>query len=225
MRIVPFSCSVAIPTSELRMFECSDRVLVPRCMESYTPLTILKMSNSLKEEITGCVHDIHDGSSDTIYVPSWMFYRMSLCYDISVLVVKPERCTHLQLRPHRADRFRGVEAVVALNKALLNYKTLTRHTRILIDMNPPEHITVELMHPEQHKTCFIHNCGDMDVSVLPPLEPETSYAYGLAPRELRIPFVGPGHTVGSSNYVRPESQEDLAKRMVLAAQTRMTHCD
>jgi hypothetical protein len=223
MRIIPFSFCPAVPTSELVAFECSDRILVPRCMESYTPLTIICLTNVLKEEITGCVHGVHDGPTDTIYVPSWMFYRMALSYDIGISVVKAERCTHLQLRPHRADRFTG--AVAALNKALLNYKTLTRHTRILIDMNPPEFITVELMHPEQHKTCFIHNCGDMDVSVLSPLGPETSYAYGVLPRETRIPFVGRGHTVGSSDYVRPESQEDLAKRMVTAAQSRTHHCD
>ena len=171
MRILPYSSCKAVPTSELMMYECSDRLLVPRSMESYTPLTILMIENFLKETVVGCVYQVHEIEAEVIYAPSWMFYQLSICYDVRVSIIPPVRCTHLRLQPHRPDRFTTPDAVSLLNKALLNYKSVTQHTRILIQMNPPEHVTVELTHPERYKTCFLHESEDIQVTILMPVMP------------------------------------------------------
>lgn len=225
MRVAPFSACPTIPTVNLSSYECSDRLLLPSVMESYTVNTILMLCNALKEEIIGCVFGCHEGDVETIYVPSWMFYKLSLSYDITVSTMKALKCTHIQIRPHRGDCLKREGGVRLLNKALLNYKTLTQNTRIPVDLNPPEMITIELMYPERFKTCFVWNCGDISLTVLPPLEEvEEASSFLVRPvkRSVKIPFMGPGHRFAVvEGYVPVSSDEDVTKRMVEAAKRRM----
>jgi hypothetical protein len=117
------------------------------------------------------------------------------------------------------------EGVRLLNKALLNYKTLTQNTRIPVNLDPPEMISIELLYPERFKTCFVFNCGDIGLTVLPPLEEmELASSFLVRPvkRSLRIPFMGPGHRFPAvEGYVPILSDEEVTKRMMDAAKRRM----
>jgi hypothetical protein len=225
MRVVPFSACPTIPTADLSSFECSDRLLLPSVMESYAVNTILLLSNAMKEEIVGCVHGLHEGDVRTIFIPSWMFYQLTLSYDMTVSTMKALKCTHIQLRPHRGDCLKG--GLRRLNIALLNYKTLTQNTRIPVDLNPPEMISIELMMPERFKTCFVFNCGDIGLTVLPPLEEvETASSFLVRPvkRSGFIPFMGAGHRFPAvEGYIPVSSDEDVTKRMMEAAKRRIKH--
>ena len=225
MRVVPFSACPTIPTADLSSFECSDRLLLPSVMESYTVNTILLLTNAMKEEIVGCVHGLHEGDVGTIYIPSWMFYQLTLSYEMTVSTMKALKCTHIQLRPHRGDCLKREGGLQLLNKALLNYKTLTQNTRIPVNLDPPEMISIELMMPERFKTCFVYNCGDIGLTVLPPLEEvETASSFMVRPvkRTGFIPFIGPGHRFPAlEGYVPVCSDEEVTKRMVEAAKRRM----
>ena len=181
------------------------------------------LSNAMKEEIIGCVFDCHEGDMETIYIPSWMFYQLTLSYEITVSTMKALKCTHIQIRPHRVDCLkRGLRH---LNLALLNYKTLTQGSRIPVNVDPPEMITIELMMPERFKTCFVFNCGDIGLSILPPLEEvEELSSFRVRPlkRSAFIPFMGPGHRFAAiEGYVPVSSDEDATRRMVEAAKRRM----
>jgi len=216
----------------MRIFECSDRILLPKSQSHVAecPNTILSLSNSLNEDITGTVYDIHDINSDTIYVPSWMFTSLTVSDNITITYVKPIKCTHIQLRLHRTDFFKREGASRLLNCALTHYKTLTQKTKILIDMDPPEYMSVELMAPERHKTFFVYNCGDIQLSLLPPRkyieeEPECPFLVSRpAQKDLRIPFQGVGHTFAIPvGYVSPTSNADVMNRMKEAAIKRIKH--
>jgi len=225
MRVVPFSACSTIPTSDLANYECSDRLLLPSVMESYTKNTILVITNALKEEIIGCVFGLHEGDVGTIFIPSWMFYRLSLSYEITVATMKALKCTHIQIRPHRGDCLKRDGGLRLLNKALLNYRTLTQATRIPVNLDPPEMISIELMFPERFKTCFVYNCGDIGLTVLPPLE-EVEEASSFLVRPVKrtgfIPFVGLGHRFPAlEGYVPVSSDEEVTRRMVEAAKRRM----
>ena len=86
-------------------------------------------------------------------------------------------------------------------------------------------ISIELMMPERFKTCFVYNCGDIGLTVLPPLE-EMELASSFMVRPIKrsgfIPFMGPGHRFAAvEGYTPVSSDEDVTKRMMEAAKRRM----
>jgi len=205
MKVVPFPFCPTVPPTELIHYECSDRLLVPTGLfESYSlPYILLHLSNSKGETLSGCVHGKHDAGDDVIFVPSWMFYRLTVSTDIVVTSLKLVRCRHIQLKPPTDAFFKRAGAMSMLNAALLNYKTLTRFTRILIPMGsgaPPEFVAIELLHPESCATVFTYNVGDVGLSILPSVESdlrESDFSYKPRPCAPIIPFVGERYRVGT----------------------------
>ena len=110
-----------------------------------------------------------------------------------------------------------------LNAALLNYKTLTRFTRILIPMGsaaPPEFVAIELLHPESCATVFTYNVGNVGLSILPSVESdlrESDFSYKPRPCAPIIPFVGARYTFDGCP---PKDESDIGALVLEAALRR-----
>jgi hypothetical protein len=155
-----------------------------------------------------------------MFVPSWMFYRLTVTTDIVVTSLKQVRCRHIQIKPPTDAFFKRAGAMSMLNAGLLNYKTLTRFTRILIPMGSgaPEFVAIELLLPESCATVFTYNVGDVELSILPSVESdirESDFSYKPRACAQIIPFVGERYRVGTG-----VDEPTTLSRLVLEATLR-----
>jgi len=210
MRLVPFPFYSALSQSDLAAFECSDRIVVPKSLYYLHrfPTSVLRLANTTGESVGGCLHGFHAIDDTSLYVPSWMF---SMFTDpvVSVSSLPSVPCETIQVLPPFDDFFRGEGAIAAFNRALLGYKSLTQHTRILVLMGSvPQWIRIELLHPATPGTLVLHNVEKVFLSILSNKKESTGYSL-LNKAANYIPYSGMGRAVKAGNASAATATEDV----------------
>jgi hypothetical protein len=210
MRLVPFPFHSALSQSDLPAYECSDRIVVPKSLYYlYSfPTSVLRLANTAGETVGGCLHGFHAVDEVSLYVPSWMFAMFT---DPTVFVVSLPSvpCETIQVLPPSDDFFRGEGAIAAFNRALLGYKSLTQHTRILVLVGSvPQWVRIELLHPATPDTVVIHNVGNVSLSILSNKKESPGYSL-LTKAANYIPFSGRGRVV-KAGITATAAAEDAA---------------
>ena len=218
MRLLPFPFYSVLSPTDLRLCECSDRIVVPKALqEGYNkPDVLLHISNAAGESVGGVLHGVHDGDDQLVFVPSWMFYHFTTHDDVVLTSIPSVPCEHIQLRPSSDGALRKDGTMDAFQAALQPYKTLTQNTRILVGTDPPMTVGIELLHPATPYTLLVHQVGTVSLTILP-AKTETPFLYRSPDR--RIPFVGRSHTLGGETA--SEDADTCRARMVSAASRRV----
>ena len=203
MRIQPFSTCRIIEPSHLINLECSDHILIPLTFQQaldYKQYDLLLLTDVRGKSIHGTLFGGHECDDLTVYVPMWMFLHLDIPSHITISQAPKRECRMLQVKPHHAAFSKRPDYIQKLNAALMNYGSLTQFTKIplLID-DEVQFVTIELLFPEKYKTCFLRECGTVQLQTLPPLELEEvppAYLLNTTGTMLRIPFTGRGYMVG-----------------------------
>lgn len=204
MNLQPFSFLKTLSKEELPSFECSDRIVFPKLFYEtmgFAENDLIILHNKRNQSITGTLFGIQDISPNTIFVPTWMIQHMSLLDNIVVAHATKHRCITIQLKPHSQTFSKRPDFVPQLNKAIMNYRSLTKKTRIplLIEDNL-EFLTIEAILPSKHETFFVYGCGSVNIQILECVECEKSkLTYLFSSKEFDNPpiaFVGKGYTCG-----------------------------
>jgi hypothetical protein len=196
MRLVPFPFYSALSQTDLAAYECSDRIVVPKSLYYlYSfPTSVLRLATTGGESVGGCLHGFHAIDETSLYVPSWMF-AMFTDPVVSVSSLPSVPCDTIQVLPPSDDFFRGEGAIAAFNQALLGYKSLTQHTRILVMVGSvPQWVRIELLHPATPATVVIHNVGNVSLSILSNKKESVGYSLLNKPANY-IPYSGMGRVV------------------------------
>lgn len=204
MRIQPIVCFPEIDNAAIVFFECSDRFLFPKTYFEglgYTPHTLVTIANVRRQEIIGAIFGVHEFDDVTIYVPSWLFSKMDIHENVEIGSITKKKCHVIQIKPHNSAFVRNPDFLKLVQLGLTQYFSLTQNTRIPLKVNDSiEYITIALMLPEQNKTCFIYNSGNVSLQILDPLETEEApleYLYNTSSSRALVPFPGAGHALGS----------------------------
>jgi len=217
MRLLPFPSYSALSPHDIRLYECSDRIVIPKAVhEGYNkPNALLHISNAAGESVGGVLHGAHEGDDQHVFVPSWMFHHFKT-HDAFVLTSIPSvPCEHIRLRPSADGALLKDGTMNAFQAALQPYKTLTQNTQILVGTDPPMTVGIELLHPATPHTLLVHCVGTVTLTILP-AKAETPFLY-KSPVS-RIPFVGQSHVLGGEKT--SEDAETCRARMVSAASRR-----
>lgn len=219
MRLVPFPFYTAIETNDLAAYECSDRIVVPKSLYYlYSfPTSVLHLANASGESVGGGLHGFHSVDETTLYVPSWMFARFTIP-EVSLASVSPVPCQTIQVLPPSDSFFKEEGAIAAFNRALLGYKTITQHTRILLDMGGPVFIQIELLHPRTPDTLVLHNVESVSLAILPVVPNSTGFSV-LTRQPSHIAFSGRGLSIKPGAN---ETAEICRARMKDAAMKRIS---
>lgn len=225
MRVQPFSVCSIVEKNYLISLECSDRILIPRSFQQaleYKQYDLLLLTDVRGKSIHGTLFGVHECDDLTLYVPTWLFHQLDVPSHITVSQAPKRVCRMIQVKPHLVAFSKRPDYIAKLNAALMNYGSLTQFTKIPLQVDSEiQYATIELIFPEKNKTCFIHNCGSIQLQTLPPLETEEAPpAYLLNTKEplSRIPFTGRGFLLGPSNAAL--SDADAAAAAAAAARAR-----
>ena len=218
MRLLPFPFYSVLSPTDLRIHECSDRIVVPKALyDDYSkPGALLHISNGVGESVGGVLHGAHDGDDQLVFVPSWMFYHFKTHDDVVLTTIPSVPCEHIQLRPPTVGALVKDGTMDAFQAALQSYKTLTQNTRILVGTDPPMTVGIELLHPATPHTLLVHQVGTVSLTILS-AKTETPFLYKSPVRN--IPFVGRSHTLGEGTA--SEDADTCRARMVSAASRRI----
>ena len=226
MRVQPFSVCTIVEKEHLVSLECSDRILIPQSYLlalEYKQYDLLLLTDVRGKSIHGTLFGVHECDDLTVYVPTWMFCQLDVPSHITVSHAPKRTCRMIQVKPHLLAFSKRSDYITKLNLALMNYGSLTQFTKIPLHVdNEIQYVTIELMFPEKYKTCFIYNCGSIQLQTLPPLElEESSPVYLLNTKEpvSRIPFTGRGFLLGPSGAAA--SDTDAAVAAATAARARL----
>jgi len=219
MYLLPFPLYSVLPQNDLLTYECSDRIIVPKSLyDIYCDKhAILRVENTKGESASGTLHGAHDGDASHLFVPSWMFYRFTT-HVVALSSLPSIPCKHIELRPPTDDYFKRPGALTTFQAALLNYKTLTQHTQILVGTDPPVSVAVVLLHPPTPTTLLVFNVGEVGLTILPPLRMDSPFLYRHPDPVHRIPFVGQGNTLTLMDV--KEDAETCRAKMRAAAKNR-----
>lgn len=213
MRLVPFPFYSALSQTDLAAYECSDRIIVPSSLYYLHrfPTSVLRLANTGGESVGGCLHGFHAIDEASIYVPSWMF-AMFTDPVVFVASLPSVPCETIQVLPPSDDFFRGEGAIAAFNRALLGYKSLTQHTRILVVVGSvPQWVRIELLHPATPTTVVIHNVGTVSLSILS--NKKESVGYSLLNKAANyIPYSGMGRVLKATAATATATAEDEGTR-------------
>jgi hypothetical protein len=166
---------------------------------------ILVITNEYEQSITGTVYGTHTLDDTTIYVPSWMHASLHVHSGLRVKQIAPRSCVCIRMRPYSERFMDGDGALEKFNNALLNYKTLTRHTRILLNLDPPQYVKVDGFVPEKGNTFYVYNCGNVELVLLKPRSREQRERprFLFSPASSRdesevFAFCGASHVLGTA---------------------------
>ena len=221
MRLVPFPFYSALSHSDLAAYECSDRIVAPSSLYYLHrfPTSVLRLANTGGESVGGCLHGFHAIDETSLYVPSWMF-AMFTDPVVFVASLPSVPCDTIQVLPPSDDFFSGEGAIAAFNRALLGYKSLTQHTRILVLVGSvPQWVRIELLHPATPATVVLHNVGTVSLSILSNKKESSGYSL-LNKAANYIPYSGMGRVVKVTAAAAAEDAEACRARMREAAAKR-----
>ena len=217
MRLVPFPFYSALSQTDLAAYECSDRIVAPSSLYYLHrfPTSLLRLANTGGESVGGCLHGFHAIDETSLYVPSWMF-AMFTDPVVFVASLPSVPCDTIQVLPPSDDFFREEGAIAAFNQALLGYKSLTQHTRILVLVGSvPQWIRIELLHPATPATVVLHNVGTVHLSILS--NKKESSGYSLLNKVANyIPFSGMGRVLKGAATAEDEGESKGIPRARMA---------
>ena len=235
MYVEPFTIHSALERSDLLQYECSDRILLPQSFATEMMVCLndlLVLTNSKHQCVYGTFYGTHTDDPTVIYIPSWMVYSLDILHSITVAHLPKTRCSALQLQPHSAAFRNHPNFYKLLNTALFNYRSITQKQRIpLLVENKIEYLTIEGIYPEDISTCFVYNCGKVDIQIVEPLENEKPVpSYLFNPRQSKTPivFIGPSRMLGGGmvpTRIPPQkaAADAAKKRCALIAAGKKTY--
>lgn len=221
MRAQPFSACAFLPQDQRLVYECSDRILLPKAYcESFkfNANDLLELSNFFEEKRYGTLFETYTQEYTAVFMPSWMFFSLSQIEPISIGLCRKSRCTAIRLRPDSFTFQSRPDFLEILNSAIQSYSCLTKNTRIPLHVEDQmEFITIEGFLPSSESCAFVQNCGAIDVQVADARSVETpkSFIY-KSNKETFYPFafLGEAHRIGG------DSPADLATAVATAARKR-----
>ena len=159
------------------MFECSDRIILPRQLyieynleETPRPL-ILYISNSMNDSVVGALHNLHEVNTETIYMPTWMFARLQTTSHLSLGIAIKVNCAVITVRPHNRDFLDIDDWNTKFCTAIKYYNTLTVGVSIPIPIDGGiVPITVEKLNKGKAEIVYLENGELIDLEILTPLE-------------------------------------------------------
>jgi hypothetical protein len=213
-----------VKPEHLQKLECSDRIILPKSFQEaldYKEFDLLLLTDIRKKQVHGTVYGVQDTDDLTLYIPTWMCLKLDILENITVAQAPRRGCKQIQIKPHTLRFAKDVNFIKKLNDGLLNYGSLTQFTTIPLFVDDEIFfVTVELLFPESVKTCFLHNCGSVQLHTLTPLESEDApltYLMNVKNAEGRIPFTGRGFTLGGST----DAPQDAVYAAATAARKRL----
>jgi hypothetical protein len=210
MRVQPLTACSIVKPEHLQKLECSDRIILPKAFQQaleYKQFDLLLLTDIRKKQVHGTVFGVQDTDDLTLYIPTWMCMKLDVMENITVSQAPRRACRQIQIKPHTLRFAKDVEFVKKLNAALLNYGSLTQFTTIPLDVEGEVcFVSVECLFPESVKTCFLHDCGSVQLQTLPALESEEApltylmnVKNGSGGVSGFIPFTGRGFLVGGGS--------------------------
>jgi hypothetical protein len=176
---------------------------------------LLMLTNSRNQSVYGTVFGTHEGNATTLYIPSWMTFLLDILDPIQIGHVQKKRCTVLQLKPHSESFRKNPHFLRLLNQALFEHRSVTKGSRIpLYVENEITYLTIENMLPSDLTTCFLHNCGKVDIQILDALDaepPPPSFLYKPGSTPAPFAFIGKGRMVGGMIPTRVPPQKAAAE--------------
>ena len=208
MRVQPFTSFTSIKSEELLDYECSDRIVLPRSFKDgleYEIDDLLLLINHRKQTIHGTVFQIHDVDDTTLYIPTWMFAKFDIIENIIISQAPKKTCRAIQIKPHSSAFVKNNNCVFLINRAIIKYGSLTQFTRIPLHIDGMvQYVSIDLLFPEQNKTCFVHNCGAVQLQIIDSYETEAEpsvYFLNTKEKNVRIPFTGRGYMLKDGSTV------------------------
>lgn len=207
MRVTSYIFYQGFDNSQLLLHECSDRILLPQTYaeESHIQINdLLMLTNIYNQSVCGTVYGIHTQDSVTIFAPSWMTHNLDSLELISVSHIAKISPTALCIRIHSEKFTTDPIFMKLLNDSIGNYKSLTINTRISLLINSKiEYLTIDAILPSKVTTCFVYNCGRVDIKILnaapPPPKHKSEYLYKSPLKEdYEFSFLGTGHILGGA---------------------------
>jgi hypothetical protein len=201
----PFTVMPHMEQSQLLLYECSDRIVLPRTYidsMSIAENDLLMLSNIRNQSVYGTVFGAHSGDDSHLFIPSWMIYSLDLLHPIQISHLAKHRCSALQIKPHSC-RFRNhPNFIELLNRAIQLHRSLTKGTRIPLLINDEiEYLFIENALPSEHSTFFVHNCGGVDIQILKAFEteePSPTYLFKGPILQNPMTFIGRGYVLGGA---------------------------
>jgi hypothetical protein len=188
IRLEPYFLCNHFPKEELKTYECSDRILL--CRNFFTKVSfapgaiLLKLSNTLDESISGVVFNLHD-DENIVYVPSWMYYTMSIVDNVIITQIAIQRCKKIMIQPHTSAIQTIADWETKLNRAFLGYNSLTVDTRIPLLIDDVMHfVSIKGLSPQKYTTVFVQNGGDVELEIAEPVVKQEEDS-----EERHIPFL------------------------------------
>ena len=206
MKAQPFSVFPLLTPEQRIDYECSDRILLPKdyfdALE-FQMNDMLLLSNDRGECVYGSVRGTHVANGNILYMPSWMFYRLSSVEPIHIAICGKSKCTAIQIRPENSPAYARSDYLEQLNSAIVLYHSLMVGVKMPINLNGSiEYITIEELLPSSLKCAHVYDTGPIDIVLLPPMriqKPMFLDKSGGKEPPSPLAFVGKGAVLGGSD--------------------------
>jgi hypothetical protein len=206
MRACPYTHCPFLSKEDISIFECSDRIIIPRQVyvehnleETPRPL-ILYISNSMNDWIVGALHNLHEVNTETIYMPTWMFVRLRTSSHLSLGIAIKVNCAVITVRPHNRDFLDIDDWNTKFCAAIKYYNTLVAGVSIPIPIDGEiVPITVEKLNKGKAEIVYLENGELIDLEILTPLECNVVPCGSLPP-----PIPSP-----TNKYISPRFVHDI----------------
>lgn len=197
------------------MFECSDRIIIPRQVyieynleETPRPL-ILHISNSMNDSVIGALHNLHEVNTESVYMPSWMYMCLRTTSHLSLGIALKVNCSVITVRPHNRDFLDIDDWNTKFCAAIKYYNTLTVGIPIPVSIDGGiVPITIEKLNKGKADVVYLENGEVIDLEILTPLECKVVPCNSLPP-----PILSP-----TNKYISPRFVHDIPGPVTAAAQ-------
>ena len=185
MRLLPIMYLEHLTDEELRQYECSDKLWLPRreferwVTESEVGVaTILRITNGVEQKAAGLAHMPHhnENEPDAVYAPQWICDILDFDDNVTLSRFQPSLCTGLTLQPHTSDHIRAKDPQEFLRNAFEHYTCITEGESIPLWVVDDEthigsvfHVTITSIKPSSAEPLCIRNC-EVELELMPPLD-------------------------------------------------------
>jgi hypothetical protein len=228
MKALPVFLCPHVKREDLADYECSDRLVIGRkalvpYYRSGAPI-YLTFRNRLARTVSGTVFQQID-EDNIVYMPTWMYQHLQITTDLLFFNTPTKQCTSITVRPQTSDLFRPENYIQKLGNALQKYNTLSKDTKICLQLDDPTFVWIDAIAPAYCTTVELLNDTSIDIVLMESLEVEERKRYesateAAADEESReIPFLakagrhakqtyryafrGAGHVLGYSHPAEP----------------------
>ena len=171
MRAAPFLHCKFIPMDEISIFECSDRILIPKSifvsMGFGEGPILLNIANTVGTNVRGVLYNIHEANDDIIYMPTWMSILLSITDNLSMSSIKKFDCSRIIIRPQNAELLKIPDWNVKFSESIKYYNTLTQGYTIPVIIDDKfMYVTIDSLNDRKHETYFLTNGVEIGLEVL-----------------------------------------------------------